>query len=56
MSHHDLEVADRFFQRYGGITVFIGRLLPVIRTFIALPAGIARMNRVRFHVYTFVGS
>ncbi len=56
MSHHDLEVSDRFFQRYGGITVFIGRLLPVIRTFIALPAGIARMNRVRFHVYTFVGS
>jgi membrane protein DedA with SNARE-associated domain len=56
MNHHDLEVSDRFFQRYGSITVFIGRLLPVVRTFIALPAGIARMNRLKFHVYTFVGS
>ena len=36
--------------------MFISRLLPVIRTFIALPAGIARMPRLRFHVYTFVGS
>ncbi len=56
MNHHDLEVSDKFFQRYGSITVFIGRLLPVVRTFIALPAGIARMNRLKFHVYTFVGS
>jgi membrane protein DedA with SNARE-associated domain len=56
LNRHDLELADRFFQRYGGITVFIGRLLPVIRTFIALPAGIARMPRGRFHFYTFVGS
>ncbi len=56
LNRHDLELAERFFQRYGGITVFIGRLLPVIRTFIALPAGIARMPRGRFHFYTFVGS
>jgi len=56
LNRHDLELADRFFQRYGSITVFIGRLLPVIRTFIALPAGIARMPRGRFHFYTFVGS
>jgi membrane protein DedA with SNARE-associated domain len=56
MKHHDIEVADQFFQRFGAITVFIGRLLPVIRTFIALPAGIARMNRVKFHLYTFIGS
>jgi membrane protein DedA with SNARE-associated domain len=56
MNRHDLDVSDRFFQKYGSITVFIGRLLPVIRTFIALPAGIARMPRLRFHVYTFVGS
>ncbi len=53
---HDLDIAERFFQRYGSITVFVSRLLPVIRTFIALPAGIARMPRLRFHVYTFVGS
>jgi membrane protein DedA with SNARE-associated domain len=56
LNAHDLEAADRFFQRYGSITVFLGRLLPVIRTFIALPAGIARMSRGRFHLYTFAGS
>ena len=56
LSRHDLELADRFFQRFGSAAVFIGRLLPVIRTFIALPAGIARMRRLPFHIYTFVGS
>jgi membrane protein DedA with SNARE-associated domain len=56
MSRHDLDMADRFFLRFGSAAVFIGRLLPVIRTFIALPAGIARMPRLRFHIYTFVGS
>lgn len=56
MGRHDLDRADRFFQRFGSAAVFIGRLLPVIRTFIALPAGIARMPRLRFHIYTFVGS
>ena len=56
LNQHDLELADRFFQRWGSATVFIGRLLPVIRTFIALPAGIAKMPRLRFHVYTFLGS
>ena len=52
----EIEWADRWFERYGSITVLIGRLLPIVRTFIALPAGIARMNRWRFHAYTFVGS
>jgi membrane protein DedA with SNARE-associated domain len=52
----EIEWADRWFERRGSITVLIGRLLPIVRTFIALPAGIARMNRGRFHVYTFVGS
>jgi membrane protein DedA with SNARE-associated domain len=56
LNHHDLDRAEHFFSRYGGITVFIGRLLPVVRTFIALPAGIARMPQLRFHIYTFVGS
>ena len=56
LDHHDLERAERFFARYGGIAVFLGRLLPIVRTFIALPAGIARMSQVRFHVYTFLGS
>jgi membrane protein DedA with SNARE-associated domain len=53
---HELDWADRFFARRGYLAVFIGRLLPVIRTFIALPAGIARMPRGRFHIYTFLGS
>ncbi len=56
MSHKDLDRVDGYFQKYGDITVLLGRLLPVIRTFIALPAGIARMPQLRFHIYTFIGS
>ena len=56
VTRHDLELADRWFARYGDWTVFFARLLPVVRTFIALPAGIARMNILRFNVYTFLGS
>jgi membrane protein DedA with SNARE-associated domain len=56
ITHHDLAWADRWFARYGDATVFFARLLPVIRTFIALPAGVARMNFLRFNVYTFLGS
>ncbi len=56
LSKSELDIADRFFARYGSVTVLISRMLPVIRTFIALPAGIARMPRARFHIYTFAGS
>jgi membrane protein DedA with SNARE-associated domain len=56
LNKHDLEVADRLFLKWGSAMVFIGRLLPVVRTFIALPAGIARMPRTKFHLYTFLGS
>jgi membrane protein DedA with SNARE-associated domain len=56
ISKHELDLADRWFDRLGGTIIFLGRLLPVVRTFIAFPAGVARMNRVTFHVYTFVGS
>ena len=56
ISYHDLDLADRWFQRHGDITIFVGRLLPVIRTFIAFPAGVARMNLWRFNLYTFAGS
>jgi membrane protein DedA with SNARE-associated domain len=56
INRHDLELADRFFLKFGSAAVFIARLLPVVRTFIALPAGIARMPRLRFHLYTFAGS
>ena len=51
-----LDQAERFFARFGTWAIFIGRLLPVVRTFIALPAGIAKMDRTRFHLYTFAGS
>jgi membrane protein DedA with SNARE-associated domain len=53
---HDLDRAEGFFQRWGGITVLVCRLLPVVRTFIAFPAGVARMPQLRFHLYTFAGS
>jgi len=56
ISHHDLQLADSWFARHGEITIFIGRLLPVMRTFIAFPAGIARMPMGRFITYTFAGS
>jgi membrane protein DedA with SNARE-associated domain len=56
LDHHDLDRAEHFFARYGGVTVFAARLMPVIRTFIALPAGIAKMPQLRFHLYTFLGS
>lgn len=56
ISPHDLELADRWFERHGEITIFVGRLLPVVRTFIAFPAGVARMPLLRFVIYTFVPS
>jgi len=56
ISLHDLDMADRWFARRGEVIVFASRLLPVIRTFIAFPAGVARMNLTRFIVYTFLGS
>ena len=56
LSRRDLDLSDRFFARYGSITVLVGRMLRIVRTFIAFPAGIAKMNQVRFHIYTFIGS
>ena len=56
ISHQDLALADRWFNTRGNWTVFASRLLPVVRTFISLPAGIARMRLVPFIVYTFAGS
>lgn len=52
----EIDTADRWFQKYGEITVFATRLMPVVRTFISLPAGIARMNVWRFSLFTFVGA
>src|SRR6202046_5391758 len=56
ISPAEIKRADEFFLRYGSATVFFGRLLPVVRTFIAFPAGLARMPMLKFQVYTFLGS
>ncbi|MGQ0696583.1 MAG: DedA family protein [Nitrospiraceae bacterium] len=56
VSHRDLDTADRWFQKYGEAAVFFSRMLPVVRTFISLPAGIAQMNFPRFVIFTFVGA
>ena len=56
ISRHDLDLADRWFYRSGSWVIFVSRLLPVVRTFISLPAGIARMHFIKFLVYTFLGS
>jgi len=55
LSHHDLDAADRYFNKYGQNTVLFTRLMPVIRTFISLPAGIAKMDFKKFSIYTFIG-
>jgi len=53
---HEIELADHFFARWGGPTVFIGRLLPIVRTFISFPAGVARMPIGTFIVYSTAGA
>jgi len=52
----EIDAADRFFNRFGNAAVLIGRLLPVVRSFIAFPAGVSRMPLFQFHLYTFIGS
>ena len=56
MGRHELAAVDWFFERFGNGAVFVARLLPIVRTFIALPAGIARMPQLSFQLYTFLGS
>ena len=56
ISKHDLDLADRWFKNYGDWTVFFGRLLPVVRTYISFPAGIAKMDIKRFALYTTLGA
>ncbi len=56
LDRDDLDRAERFFHRFGSLAVLIARLLPVVRTFIALPAGMGRMRQLPFQIYTFVGS
>ena len=56
ISKRDMDLADRFFAKYGDFASFISRLLPVVRTFVSLPAGIARTPFIKFCIYTFLGS
>lgn len=56
ISRHDFDMADRQFMKYGSAITFFSRLLPVIRTYISLPAGITRMNFGKFVLFTFLGS
>lgn len=56
ITSHDLDSAERFFHKYGDAAIFFSRMLPVVRTFISLPAGISRMDFKKFAIYTFLGS
>lgn len=56
ITRHDLDKADRWFGKHGTATVFFSRCLPIIRTFISLPAGISKMNFWRFTLFTFAGA
>lgn len=56
ISKEEIERADSWFKKYGNFSIFFSRMLPVVRTFISLPAGISRMPFVKFSLYTFLGS
>lgn len=56
ISPHDIALADYWFAKYGEGTVFFSRLLPIVRTFISLPAGVARMNFIKFLIYSTLGA
>lgn len=56
LSKHDLDLADHWFTKYGALTTFFGRVLPIVRTFISFPAGIAKMDLKKFSIYTFLGA
>lgn len=56
LNDHDLDVTERFFARHGEKTIFISRFIPIVRHLISIPAGLGRMNIVRFSIYTIVGA
>jgi len=56
VTHKDLDRGERWFEKYGDASVLISRVLPVVRSFISVPAGMAEMNRARFAVLTTIGS
>lgn len=56
VSKHDVDIADKWFSKYGAVATLFARMLPIIRTFISLPAGISRMNFPVFTAFSFIGS
>lgn len=56
IKERELAWTERLFKRHGEVTVLVGRLLPIVRTFISLPAGIAKMNPVKMAIYTVIGA
>jgi len=55
LTHADLDTAERWFAKYGPVSVLVGRVIPVVRTVISVPAGVARMNRAQFAILTTIG-
>jgi membrane protein DedA with SNARE-associated domain len=53
---HHVDIAEKFFARWGSVAVLIGRMLPVVRAFVAIPAGLGRMSLIKFHLFTSIGS
>jgi len=56
LDRHHLTIAERYFQRWGNITILVGRFIPVVRHLISIPAGIGKMNLVKFILYTAIGA
>ena len=56
MNRHDLDLMTKFFEKYGSVAILAGRMMPLVQTYVAFPAGIGRMPRLRFHIYTTIGS
>jgi membrane protein DedA with SNARE-associated domain len=56
ISTHDLDLADLWFKKRGKLTVFLGRCIPIVRTYISFPAGVAKMPIFQFSFYTFIGA